>query len=214
MSTKASNMSDSDTQPFKWQNVFMVYGIIMFLILLVGFFGNLFTIVVLRQREHRRKSVTPLMINLAIADLFIIVFGYPVVISNNLSGDLLAAASPLCIWSGFVNGATGMASIATLTALSGLVYQKVKRNSPNSRSNASPRQNAILIVCSWLYGFITMLPPLAGWNRFVPGQAGFSCAPDWVAPDVSSKAYIVWLIVVGFFTPLIIIAVFYFWTYR
>lgn len=214
MPTETSNASITNTPDFRWQSVFMAYGIIMFLILLIGFFGNLFTIIVLRQREHRNKSITPLMINLAIADLFMIVFGYPAVISSNLNGDLLFAGSALCIWSGFANGTTGMTCIATLVVLSGVVFQTVKRNSPNWQSRISKRQSIVLIVCTWLYGFIAMLPPLAGWNRFVPGRASFSCAPDWVAPDVGSKAYILWLIAIGFFMPLIIIAVFYYLTYR
>lgn len=214
MSTEASNMSSMNTPPFKWRSMFLAYGTVMFLILLLGFFGNLFTIIVLRQREHRKKSVTPIMINLAVADLFIVVFGYPTIISGNLKGDLLVAESPLCVWSGFVNGTTGIASIATLTVLSGTVYQNIKRNCPNSQCNVSQRQSVVLIVCSWLYGFIAMSPPLVGWNRFVPGRASFSCAPDWVAPEVSSKVYILSLIAMGFFVPLITISVFYYLTYR
>ena len=53
-----------------------------------------------------------------------------------------------------------------------------------------------------------MLPPLVGRNRFVPGQVGFSWAPEWTAPNVASKVYISVLIVAGFLTPLVIIAVY------
>ena len=70
--------TNSTNSSFKWQSIYLAYAIVMFLILLLGFFGNLFTIIVLRQREHRRKSITPLMMNIAIADLLIIIFGYPV----------------------------------------------------------------------------------------------------------------------------------------
>ena len=212
MSTETSNMSATSTPPFKWQTVYMAYGIVMFFILIIGFFGNVFTILVLRQHEHRNKSITPLMINLAVADLFIIVFGYPAIIASNLNGDLLFAGSPLCIWSGFANGVSGMTCIATLTMMSGVVYQIVKRNSPYS--TASKRQSTALVLGSWLYGLITMFPPLAGWNRFVPGQARFSCAPEWTASDVASKMYILMLIAIGYLTPLIIVAVFNFHTYR
>lgn len=203
---------DTDDANFKWQSVYLAYGIVMFFILLIGFFGNLFTIIVLRQRDHRTMSITPLMMNLAIADLIIVVFGYPVTISTNLNGDLLYAGSPYCNWSAFVNSATGMTSIATLSAMSGVVYQTVKRNSPSS--SVSKRQSAMLIAGAWFYGFILTLPPLVGWNRFVPGEAGFSCAPDWKAPDNPSQAYIYLLIIIGFFAPLILITVFSYFTYR
>ncbi|XP_078368280.1 melanopsin-like [Oculina patagonica] len=197
---------------FKWQSVYLAYGVVMFFILLVGFFGNLLTIIVLRQRDHRKMSVAPLMMNIAIADLLIIIVGYPVTMSNNLKGDPMRAGSPYCNWSAFINSTTGMASIATLTALSGVVYQTVKRNAPNS--TASKRQSTILIAGSWFYGFLTSFPPLLGWNRFVPGKAGFSCGPDWAADDSASVTYIVLLITVGFFAPLILIMMFHYFTYR
>lgn len=211
--TEVPNMPMNNNIPtFKWQSVYLGYGIVMFLILLIGFFGNLLTIIVLRQRMHRKMSVAPLMMNIAIADLLIIVFGYPAIISTNLSGDLMRAGSPYCKWSAFVNSTTGMTSIATLMALSGVVYQTVKRNAPNS--TASNRQSTILIAGSWFYGFLISLPPLLGWNRFVPGKAGLSCAPDWTATDSASVTYIVLLIIAGFFVPLILIMMFHYFTYR
>ena len=204
--------TNNSNSTFNWQSIYLAYAIVMFLVLLLGFFGNLFTIIVLRQREHRRKSITPLMLNIAIADLLIIVFGYPVIISTNLNGNLMHTGSSYCNWSGFINGVTGMTSIATLTAMSGVVYQVVKRNVPNS--NASSGQSVVLIAGSWFYGFVTMLPPLAGWNRFVPGKAGFSCAPDWAATDNASVVYIVMLVTIGFFVPLMFIMMFHILTYR
>ena len=211
--TAVPNMTkDNNDTTFKWQSVYLAYGIVIFFILLIGFFGNVLTIIVLRQREHCKKSVTPLMMNLAVADLLIIVFGYPAVISANLNGDLIRAGNPYCNWSAFINGTTGMTSIATLTAMSGVVYQTVKRNYPNS--NASTRQSAVLIAGAWLFGFITMVPPLMGWNKFVPGKAGFSCAPDWAAADNASVTYIFMLVTAGFFAPLKLMTIFYFFTYR
>lgn len=213
MSTEASNLSmTSNGQTFRWQSVFLGYGVVMFLILLFGFFGNLFTILVLRQREHRKKSITPLMLNLAIADLIIVVFGYPAIINTNLNGELMRVGSPLCSWSGFINGITGLTSIATLTSMSGVVYQTIKKNTPNY--TVSSRQHAVLIVGAWLYGLTAMLPPLLGWNRFVPGKAGFSCAPDWSAHDNASVVYIAVLITAGFFVPLMVIAMFLILTHR
>ena len=204
--------ANSVDSTFNWQSIYLAYAIVMFLILLVGFFGNMFTIIVLRQREHRRKSITPLMMNIAIADLLIIVFGYPVIISTNLNGELMYTGSHFCNWSGFINGMIGLTSIASLAAMSGVVYQVVKRNTPNS--SGSSRQSVVLIAGSWIYGFFTVLPPLVGWNRFVPGKAGFSCAPDWTATDNASLVYTVLLVTMGFFVPMMFIVTFHILTYR
>ena len=205
-------MTSHDEETFTGNSVFWSYSVIMFLILLFGFFGNLFTIIVLRHREHRKKSITPLMMNLAVADLMIVVFGYPAVISNNMQGQMMRAGGPLCIWSGFINGITGITSIGTLTAMSGVVYQTIKRNNPNY--SIPNRQNLVLIMGAWLYGFVALLPPLIGWNRFVPGKAGLSCAPDWTTQDLVSTVYIVLLVVGGFFIPFIMITTFLTMTHR
>ena len=48
---------------------YIAYCVVMFFILATGFVGNILTILVLKEREHRRKLLTPLMMNLAVADL-------------------------------------------------------------------------------------------------------------------------------------------------
>ena len=211
-STSTENQTSTDGSPFKWQVTFLAYGIVMFLILTVGFLGNALTLIVLRHRKHRKKAVTPLMINLAIADIFIIVFGYPVIISVNLRGERLRQNSARCIWSGFSNGVTGISSIASLVAMSGVMYHVIKQTVPNPTLPA--RRMVGLIAGTWLYGIFVNLPPLLGWNRFVPGEAGISCAPDWTASDLSSVLYIVWLVAFGFFLPLIAICVLHYLTYK
>ena len=59
----------------------------MTLILIFGSVGNVLTILVLRCPEHKKKNITLLMINLAIADIIIIVFGYPVVVASNYTSS-------------------------------------------------------------------------------------------------------------------------------
>ena len=59
---------------------FLSFSIVMLVILTVGFLGNVLALLVLQQRDHRRQTVRPLMMNLALADIFIIVFGYPIAI--------------------------------------------------------------------------------------------------------------------------------------
>ena len=76
---------------------FIAYIVVMTVILAVGFVGNVLTIAVLRCREHRNKSISPLMINLAVADIIIIVFGYPVVVATLLL-RLKVFSSSFSLW--------------------------------------------------------------------------------------------------------------------
>lgn len=197
---------------FVWhKDGYMAYGIVMFLILTFGIVGNALTLLVLYQREHRSRSVTPLMINLALADIFIVAFGYPISIQANLSGKLLESSQ--CVWAGFINGAVGITSIFTLTEMVVVSYFGVKQVNTNT-SRLSIRQATCLIGSAWLYGGLCMLPPLFGWNRFVLASSKVSCCPDWAGESVADTIYNLLLVVFGFFLPLIVMVICYYKIYR
>ena len=190
---------------------FIAYIVVMTVILAVGFVGNVLTIIILRYREHRKKNITPLMINLAVADIFIIVFGYPVVVAANVSSSGLDISST-CVWSGFVNGSVGIASIANLTMMSLVMYSSFKRLS--NRTKISRNKLAAMISFTWLYGITAMIPPLLGWNEFVPGASGVSCCPNWVPETKAGVAYNGLLVFVGFILPLSVVTFCYHRIYR
>jgi len=72
----------------------------------------------------------------------------------------------------------------------------------------------ISICAPWLYGIISMLPPMFGWSRFIPGAAGISCCPDWLSTDTETLAYNIVLMMLGFFIPITVIAISYAKIYR
>ena len=183
-----------------WSNHgYMVYGFVMASILTIGFVGNVLTLLVLQRTEHRSRSVTPLMINLACAGLFIVVFGYPVAINANLAGGILEGSGH-CTWLGFTNGMIGITSIVTLTEIGLVSYYGLRQ--VNTTQRLSTRQVALLICGAWLYGGASMLPPLLGWNRFVLTSSKVSCCPDWAAKSASAVTYNLLLVILGFFVPL------------
>ena len=181
---------------------FIAYVVVMTIILFVGFVGNVLTIVVLRCREHKSKNITPLMVNLAIADIIIIVFGYPVVVAANVSSSGLDIRKnkSQCVWSGFVNGSVGIASIVNLTMMSVMKYSSIKRLGNTKRIHRN--KMAVIIAFTWLYGVMAMFPPLVGWNEFVPGASRISCCPNWVPETKAGVAYNALLVFVGFVLPL------------
>lgn len=189
---------------------FIAYIVVMTVILAVGFVGNVLTIAVLRCREHRNKSISPLMINLAVADIIIIVFGYPVVVAANLSSGLQLIHST-CVWSGFINGAVGIASIANLAMMSIVMYSSFQ--SLNCTTKIPRTKMVAMIAFTWLYGIIAMFPPLVGWNEFVPGASGISCCPNWVPETKAGVAYNALLVFIGFVLPLSVIIFCYFRIY-
>ncbi|KAK2574169.1 Melanopsin [Acropora cervicornis] len=175
---------------FNWNNAwFIAYGVVMIAVLSIGFLGNTMTVIILRKHEHASKSLTPLMINLAIASLIIIVLGYPLVISLVVRGSHVTKEDPTCRWSAFINGTVGISSIATLTEMSLVINYSLHRMNPNVR--LTKRNMALLIAGAWLYGLVSMFPPLVGWNRFVPGAVRISCGPDWTDKLLRSREMLI-----------------------
>jgi len=184
----------------------------MAIILAVGLVGNILTIIVFSQKQHRTKSIAPFIINLAIADLFIVLLGYPVVVIPNLAGERLVAGTPRCNWAAFINGSIGIASIAMLTEISVIMCYYI--TSEVFLDRIQDRCLYISICAPWLYGIISMLPPMFGWSRFIPGAAGISCCPDWLSTDTETLAYNIVLMMLGFFIPITVIAISYAKIYR
>ena len=197
---------------FDWtKSGFLAYGIVMLFILTFGFVGNVLAILVLRHRDHRKKSITPFMMNLAVADLCMIVFGYPTVISVILKGTSVHEGQAECVWSGFANGTVGISSIACLTVMSMVMHYNIMQT---SNRRLSTKQVTGLIVGTWVYGMVAMMPPIFGWNKFVPGAAQISCCPDWVAKSPAAISYNIFLVIVGFVAPLTVIVICYYKIYR
>lgn len=208
--TKLSMQQDanqSGQETFVWhEKGYLAYGISMFLILSIGFVGNVLTLLVLKQREHRTRGVTPLMINVALADISIIVFGYPIAIQSTFRGKLLERST--CVWVAFINGTVGITSIFTLTEMVVMSYFGVKQVNTNTH-RLSTHQVIFLIGSAWLYGSFCMSPPLLGWSRFVVTSSKISCCPDWAGKSAADISYNLLLVAFGFIFPLAVMIVCY-----
>lgn len=78
----------------------------------------------------------------------------------------------------------------------------------------------LLIEClfsflgTWLYAIILTVPPAFGWNRFIAIPSRISCHPDWFSQRMADQAYIIYLMLFGFFVPMVIIVCSYAGIYR
>ncbi|XP_031563598.1 rhodopsin, G0-coupled-like [Actinia tenebrosa] len=204
--TPTTTFQNTSTPPYPHLGEFnyLIYGLVMSFILFLGFFGNVLTIIVLRQKEHRKKMIVPFIINLAAADVFIVVFGYPIAVSSILSKDFITLERTRCKWSAFVNSSIGIASIITFTVMSILMCHSVT-NKKTTRRHFSNKTYVVMMLAIWGYGILTSCPPLLGWSTFVPGFGGISCGPKWASNQLEDRAYNAFLVFTGFVLPLIII---------
>lgn len=65
------------------------------------------------------------------------------------------------------------------------------------------------ILGIWLYAGILALPPLFGWNSFVLDGMEVSCTFDYLSQDDVAETYIVFIFVLGFVIPFLVILVCY-----
>lgn len=93
-----------------------------------------------------------------------------------------------------------------------VINYSLHRMNPNVR--LTKRNMALLIAAAWLYGLVSMFPPLVGWNRFVPGAVRISCGPDWTDKSASGVSYNLVLVVLRFFLPLCVMIKAYYEIYR
>ena len=205
-----SNMTDEWGTHKYFSAGYIAYGVVMFCILVLGFVGNTLTVLVLTKREHKWRGVTPLMINLAVADLLIIIFGYPTQVHANFTADGIPDDSH-CNIRGFINGIVGITCIFTLTEMGVVSYSGLRRVSGNVR--LSSYQVACLIGAAWCYGALCMLPPLLGWSKFVISASKLSCSPNWSGQTTADKAYTLLLVTFGFFAPLTVMIISYYKTF-
>ena len=214
------------TSPVNWSNVveitdtslhlhdirYKAYIAVMFFILTAGFLGNVVTILVLYQPSLRSETLTPLMVNLAFADLFLTIFGYPTSITMLLAGRDIGNDETGCSWYGFANGTVGIASIVTFTEMTIVLSYIMHQMKPRYR--CSRKVTCGLTMAPWSYGAMCMLPPLLGVTHFSPGAAGMNCGPDWIDISTIGMVYSLLLVTAGFFVPLIIISLCYFKIFR
>lgn len=207
----SSNRTNQDSS--NWQEAqYIAYATVMCTILTIGFLGNILSVIVLCQPYHRKQPLAHLMLSIVVGDLILIVFGYPTMMTVVLRRLDIHAYQARCSWDAFANGAVGLTSIATFTAMTIVLSYCMHQKTPRFRVSSVTIFR--LIAACWSFGVILMLPPLLGWNRFVPGAAGISCGPDWTDTSASGRTYNLLLIILGFCGPSIALSGSYFKIFR
>ena len=113
----------------------------------------------------------------------------------------------LCVVSGALVTTAAFASSATICALSVFRYGSIFHYGNFEENVPSVRAAMKVIVGVWMYAMALSLPPLFGWGRYTPDQSGLlGCSVDWHSREVD-QGYIIYLLIMGFGTPSIIIPI-------
>ncbi|XP_048589374.1 opsin-VA [Nematostella vectensis] len=181
------------------QDVGTAYWVTMTVILTLGVIVNIAALWICFRPENRKKEITPLIANIAVADLILITCGHT---STHLRGAALQRNEPPCMWIAILNGIVGIVTIVTMASINILLLRKMQSvvmvNLPACRM-------AALIACIWGYSISVMSTPLLGWGSFYPGKSSANCEPEWTSRGLGDISYNVTLLVTAFVFPMAVI---------
>ncbi|XP_064595861.1 opsin-5-like [Liolophura sinensis] len=163
----------------------------------VGIFataGNSLVIyVICRSPKFRSKPHNMLLLNMAVADGCISIFGYPFTTASGFAGQWLFGEIG-CVICGFATFTFAMTSMNTLVCISifrFLIICKPQYVITESRAIYS-------ILATWGYSLLWTSPPLFGWSKYTFEPFGTSCTVDWVGRSVGEILYSICLIIFCF----------------
>ncbi|XP_076028617.1 opsin, ultraviolet-sensitive-like [Oratosquilla oratoria] len=181
-------------------SVNLAFGALYGLIGLVGVVANLVNLAIFCR--YLWTSSNLLISNLAVFDVLMMIKTPIFVVNSAMQGPFLGATG--CQMYGALSALSGLGSIWTLTAVAYERYLAISH--PFRHTNRfSLRQAGTLLILSWFLGFVFMMFPLMGWNRFVFEGFLTSCTFDYLSEDWSSRSYVITIVVFAWFFPMIVI---------
>ncbi|XP_055955064.1 rhodopsin, G0-coupled-like [Patella vulgata] len=119
----------------------------------------------LKEKKLRMKPHNLLLLNLAVSDLGISLFGYPWTTASCYAGRYLFGRVG-CTIQGFMTFTLAQTDMNTLACLS--FYRYINICKPHH-----------MISLMWAYSLVWTVPPLFGWSSYIPEPFGTSCSIDW-----------------------------------
>ncbi|XP_019615173.1 PREDICTED: visual pigment-like receptor peropsin [Branchiostoma belcheri] len=169
-------------------DVHMAIAIYLTIVGIVAVVGNGLAIsVFLKEKQFRGKEHNILLLNLAVSDLAIAVFGYSFTVIASYARQWLFG-HVWCVLDGFICFTCAMSSMNTLCVIS--VYRYIIICKPQYACRLTQSFTVHVIVGIWVYALVWTVPPLFGWSSYSMLPFGTSCAIDWYVSSVSDALYV------------------------
>ncbi|KAF7693427.1 rhodopsin, like [Silurus meridionalis] len=184
--------------------VFSLITIYMFFLILIGIPVNLFTLCVTVQHKNLRTPIYYILVNMAMADLLVIVVSFPFAMHAAMHGYFVHGMVG-CNFEGFFTVHATQISVWSLVVLA--VERAMVSSQPSMDIRFRRRFVIKGIAFSWLMAFSCSLPPLFEWSRYIPEGLQCSCGVDFytLKPDIFNESYINYMFAVHLVVPLTII---------
>nr|AAD25918.1 opsin visual pigment [Phelsuma madagascariensis longintinue] len=183
---------------------FKALSLYMFFLILVGLPLNGLTLFVTFQHKKLRQPLNYILVNLAVANLLMVICGFTVTFYTSWYGYFVFGPMG-CAFEGFFATIGGQVALWSLVVLAIERYIVICKPMGNFRFSSSHAMMGISFT--WFMALCCGGPPLFGWSRFIPEGMQCSCGPDYYTlnPDFHNESYVIYLFTVHFLTPMIII---------
>uniref|UniRef100_H2RYT0 Rhodopsin n=1 Tax=Takifugu rubripes TaxID=31033 RepID=H2RYT0_TAKRU len=177
--------------------VFKILGLYMFFLICTGFPINFLTLLVTAQNKKLRQPLNFILVNLAVAGLIMVCFGFTVTIYS-------------CMMGYFALGRF-MATLGGQVALWSLVVLAIERYivvcKPMGSFKFTATHASVGCAFTWIMAGSCAVPPLVGWSRYIPEGIQVSCGPDYytLAPGYNNESYVMYMFSCHFCVPVFII---------
>ncbi|KAJ3602880.1 hypothetical protein NHX12_030625 [Muraenolepis orangiensis] len=206
-----SNRTGVVRSPFEYQQyyladpiMFKMLALYMFFLIVTGFPINALTLFVTFQNKKLRQPLNFILVNLAVAGLIMVIFGFTIATTSSLYGYFVFGPMG-CAIEGF------MATLGGEVALWSLVVLAVERYivvcKPMGSFKFSSTHAGAGVAFSWVMAASCAVPPLVGWSRYLPEGMQCSCGPDYytLAEGFNNESFVMYMFSVHFFLPVFII---------
>ena len=184
------------------------------LLFVVSLAGNILIGIIVYKEKALRTPINILIVNMATSDLLYSIIRFPVlfVTLNTASHWLLSGpfGQALCRLKYFVNDVSIAVSIQSLVLIA--VDRFVAVVFPLRPSLISSKRCRLFILVIWVVTMAVSCPQLLVWN-FLENTEGLVCQREWndkFRASSSIENYILVMIIVFIFVPLVLIAILYF----
>nr|BBI36950.1 rhodopsin [Etmopterus molleri] len=183
---------------------FSVIAAYMMFLIVVGFPVNFLTLFVTFQHKKLRQPLNYILLNLAVANLFMVFGGFTTTVVTSLNGYFVFGPTG-CNLEGFFATLGGEVSLWSLVVLAIERYVVVCKPISNFRFTNEHAMSGVIFT--WTMALACAVPPLLGWSRYIPEGMQCSCGIDYYTPkpEINNESFVIYMFVVHFSIPLTII---------
>uniref|UniRef100_A0A671WXA2 Rhodopsin n=1 Tax=Sparus aurata TaxID=8175 RepID=A0A671WXA2_SPAAU len=205
------NTSGIVRSPYEYPQYYLVnpaayaaLGAYMFLLILVGFPINFLTLYVTIEHKKLRTPLNYILLNLAVADLFMVFGGFTTTMYTSMHGYFVLGRLG-CNIEGFFATLGGEIALWSLVVLA--IERWVVVCKPISNFRFGENHAIMGLAFTWIMAMACAAPPLVGWSRYIPEGMQCSCGIDYYtrAEGFNNESFVIYMFICHFSIPLTIV---------